>query len=111
MAQSRSLSARTDEPSMPIAEARRLLAAGKPLEDVWRLLRDAGVDMIESAGFTSAITGMSASDAQRAVYESETWADLRPVVDQLEDDIIEAALSMGAEVRLDGRRITDLSDL
>ncbi|MDP9364528.1 MAG: hypothetical protein M3Q10_09955 [Chloroflexota bacterium] len=96
---------------MPIAEARRMLKEGKTLEDVWRLLRDAGFDMIDSKQFTMSITGMSSPEAQRALYESETWADMRPIVDQLEDDIIEAALSMGAEVRIDGRLITDKSQM
>jgi len=65
--------------------------------------------MIDSKRFAMSIIGMSAREAQRAVYESETWTDMRPVVDQLEDDMIEAALSMGADVRIDGRRITDMS--
>jgi hypothetical protein len=101
----------TPERSMPIAEARRMLAAGKPLEDVLRLVRDAGFDMIDSKLFVMSITGMSSRDAQRAVYESVTWADMRPAVDALEDAVIEAALEMGAEVRIDGRLITDKSQL
>lgn len=96
---------------MPIAEARRMLAEGKTLEDVFRLLRDDGFDMISSKLFTMSITGMSSRDAQRAVYESETWADMRPVIDQIEDDTIEAALSMGAKVRIDGKPITDMSQV
>jgi hypothetical protein len=49
---------------------------------------------------------MSTQEASRALYLSETWADLRPVIDELEDNIIIAALEMGATVRLDGQVIT-----
>jgi hypothetical protein len=97
-----------DTPSVPIDEARRMLAKGQTIEDVWRRLRDAGFDMIDSKRFTMAITGMSSPEAGRALYESETWADMRPVIDQFEDDLIEAALSMGAEIRLDGERIYEV---
>jgi len=86
----------------PIATARRLLAEGKTLEDVWSHLRAAGHDMFDSQHVTMAVTGLSAFDAKRALYLSETWKDMQPVIDQMENAMIEAALEMGAAVRIDG---------
>lgn len=111
MARSSPATPHAAELASEIADAERLLAEGCALEDVWRHLRAAGLGMIDSDRVTMAVTGLSAREAQRAVYLSETWADMRPAVDQLQDDIIQAALDMGAEVRIDGRRITDLSQL
>jgi hypothetical protein len=89
-----------------ITEARRMLAEGRTLEEVWRTLREAGLGMIDSKHVTVGATGMTTREAQRALYLSETWADMRPVIDELEDNIIRAALEMGATVKLDGRVIT-----
>lgn len=91
-----------------LTEAKRMLEEGKGLEEIWCRLRGSGLDLIDSASVTVEMTNLSRLEARRALYESETWDDLRPVVDQLEDDMIEAALSMGAEVRLDGERIYEV---
>lgn len=89
----------------PIAVARRRLAEGRSLEEMWGSLRADGYDMFDSKWITMAVTDLSSIQARRALYESETWADMRPAIDRLEDDMISAALSMGAEVRIDGERI------
>jgi hypothetical protein len=91
-----------------IAEAKRMLEDGKTLEEIWCELRGGGLDMIDSATVTVQVSDFSRLEARRALYESDAWADMRPVIDQLEDDIIEAALSMGAEVRIDGERIYEV---
>jgi hypothetical protein len=83
-----------------------MLAEGRTLEEVRQTLRDAGVDMIDSKHVTVGATRMTTREAQRALYLSETWADMRPMIDELEDNIIIAALEMGATVKLDGRVIT-----
>lgn len=88
-----------------------MLADGSSLEDVWRQLRADGLDIIDSKYVTIEVSGMSFPDAQGALYRSETWQDLRPAIDQLEDAIVDAALQMGAKVRIDGRLITDKSQL
>ena len=94
-----------------IAAVQAILAEGRPMEDVWHHLRAAGFDMIDSKLIAMEATGLSAREAQRAVYLSDAWADMQPAVDRLQNAMIEAALSMGAEVRIDGKRITDMSEV
>lgn len=102
-------------PSEAVAEgivaARDMLAEGDLLEDVWRVLRCRGFDMFDSKWVTMAVTGISSFQARRALYESDAWADMRPIIDQFERDMIEAALSMGAKVWLGGKVITDMSQV
>jgi hypothetical protein len=86
----------------PTETARQMLADGKTLEDVWRYLRDGGLSIIESKYATMHLTGMSARDAQVALYCSDTWRDLRPAIDQLEAAVLELVEEMGGTVRIDG---------
>jgi len=113
LAEARSIRAAHDavEFATEIAIARQMLADGRTLEEVWRHLRATGRDMSDSIRVTMAITGLPPHEAKRALYLSVTWADMQPAVDRLQDEMIEAALSMGAEVRIDGKRITSLSEL
>jgi hypothetical protein len=97
--------AEPDELATAIAGARRMLRDGQTLEAVWRRLRATGWDMIGSKRITMRAAGMSAREAQRALNESVAWEDMRPAVDRLEDAVIEAALEVGATVRIDGQPV------
>lgn len=113
IAEARAIRAAQDavEFATEIATARQMVADGRTLEDVWRHLRAGGLDLIGSNRVTMAITGLPPHESKRALYLSDTWADIRPAIEQFENDVIEAALSMGAEVRVGGRRITAVSEL
>jgi len=84
----------------PIADARRLLAEGATLEAVLRHLRAAGCDMIDSKWVAMIVFGMKRHEADRALYLSDAWADLRPAIDQIDAVMLELARQQGAEVRL-----------
>ena len=94
-----------DELARPTATARQMLAEGKTLEDVWGHLRAAGYDMFDAKLVTMRVTGLSSYEAKRALFLSDTWRDLRPAIERLEDAIIEAALEMGATVKIDGQPV------
>lgn len=100
-----------DELAPPIADARRMLAEGKSLEEVWCHLRAIGYDMFDSKLVTVEVTGMARHEAKHALHHSQAWADMRPATEQLHDDLIEAALEMGATVRIDGQLIESMDDL
>src|SRR3712207_4582772 len=89
----------------PIAEARRLLAEGKSLEDVWGYLRAAGYDIMDSRQVTMRVTDLSGREAKSALRLSETWADLGPEHERFVDEIIEAALELEAEASVAGKSI------
>ena len=60
-----------------LAEARAMVSSGATVEEILRLLKDRGANAIASIRAIEVLLGLSTREAQRALYESESWRDMR----------------------------------
>ena len=82
-------------------QARSLIAEGATTEDVLARLRQAGHDQSESRKALRESAGMTVWEARVAVFESETWSDVREETIRLEDAIWATLVEFADEVETD----------
>jgi hypothetical protein len=80
-----------------IAASRDLLARGEDLEAVLGFLRAEDCHMGDCIDVTMELLGMQHRDAKRAVFHSQTWCDVPPVVEELHDSIERALIQLANE--------------
>ena len=79
---------RADQDAKVIAEAKQMLRDGWGEAEVIDFLRDSGLTWIRSVRALSLATGKGVGYAKPAVLNSDTWADERPAIDAMHEQII-----------------------
>jgi len=74
-----------------------LRMGGADIEALLALMRERGLSQIDSLLMLSRLTGIGFSEAQKLVFESETWADRREVNAKLQEDLAQALLELSQE--------------
>ena len=79
------------------ADVIRLKKGGADVETLLGLMRGRGLGQADSFLMLARVCGMEFAQAQKVLFDSETWADRREVNAKLQEDLAQAVLELSQE--------------